>query len=224
MRISLPSHSCSYSVFPEIGRKIRGCIRVCLAFSFYGLSRAQPEMARASKADWVEHMDSRACWYTSCKYDVKQHVECSWLLFLQFVVFSLWHAPCWFFYSWFLGEVTQPFLEPSEGARDRRIRTSAERDKWNGSIFSSLTLTPKLSYSKTPHNSYLARELEDDNRGNRRSVIRLHVFNVFQIVVQTVSDCLLFYSAILEVHKKVVEQRDQYAHDTEQMRRSATPR
>ena len=148
MRISLPSHSCSYSVFPEIGRKIRGCIRVCLAFSFYGLSRAQPEMARASKADWVEHMDSRACWYTSCKYDVKQHVECSWLLFLKFVVFSLWHAPCWFFYSWFLGEVTQPFLEPSEGARDRRIRTSAERDKWNGSIFSSLTLTPKLSCSK----------------------------------------------------------------------------
>lgn len=55
-------------------------------------------------------------------------------------------------------------------------------------------------------------------------MIRLHVFNVFQIVVQTVSDCLLFYSAILEVHKKVVEQRDQYAHDTEQMRRSATPR
>lgn len=148
MRISLPSHSCSYSVFPEIGRKIRGCIRVGLAFSFYGLSRAQPEMARASKADWVEHMDSRACWYTSCKYDVKQHVECSWLLFLKFVVFSIWHAPCWFFYSWFLGEVTQPFLEPSEGARDRRIRTSAERDKWNGSIFSSLTLTPKLSYSK----------------------------------------------------------------------------
>lgn len=148
MRISLPSHPCSYSVFPEIGRKIRGCIRVCLAFSFYGLSRAQPEMARASKADWVEHMDSRACWYTSCKYDVKQHVECSWLLFLKFVVFSLWHAPCWFFYSWFLGEVTQPFLEPSEGARDRRIRTSAERDKWNGSIFSSLTLTPKLSCSK----------------------------------------------------------------------------
>ena len=134
--------------FPEIGRKIRGCIRVCLAFSFYGLSRAQPEMARASKADWVEHMDSRACWYTSCKDDVKQHVECSWLLFLKFVVFSLWHAPCWFFYSWFLGEVTQPFLEPSEGARDRRIRTSAERDKWNGSIFSSLTLTPKLSCSK----------------------------------------------------------------------------
>ena len=148
MRISLPSHPCSYSVFPEIGRKIRGCIRVGLAFSFYGLSRAQPEMARASKADWVEHMDSRACWYTSCKYDVKQHVECSWLLFLKFVVFSIWHAPCWFFYSWFLGEVTQPFLEPSEGARDRRIRTSAERDKWNGSIFSSLTLTPKLSYSK----------------------------------------------------------------------------
>lgn len=148
MRISLPSHPCSYSVFPEIGRKIRGCIRVCLAFSFYGLSRAQPEMARASKADWVEHMDSRACWYTSCKYDVKQHVECSWLLFLKFVVFSLWHAPCWFFYSWFLGEVTQPFLEPSEGALDRRIRTSAERDKWNGSIFSSLTLTPKLSCSK----------------------------------------------------------------------------
>ena len=148
MRISLPSHPCSYSVFPEIGRKIRGCIRVCLAFSFYGLSRAQPEMARASKADWVEHMDSRACWYTSCKDDVKQHVECSWLLFLKFVVFSLWHAPCWFFYSWFLGEVTQPFLEPSEGARDRRIRTSAERDKWNGSIFSSLTLTPKLSCSK----------------------------------------------------------------------------
>lgn len=63
MRISLPSHPCSYSVFPEIGRKIRGCIRVCLAFSFYGLSRAQPEMARASKADWVEHMDSRACWW-----------------------------------------------------------------------------------------------------------------------------------------------------------------
>lgn len=148
MRISLPSHPCSYSVFPEIGRKIRGCIRVCLAFSFYGLSRAQPEMARASKADWVEHMDSRACWYTSWKDDVKQHVECSWLLFLKFVVFSLWHAPCWFFYSWFLGEVTQPFLEPSEGARDRRIRTSAERDKWNGSIFSSLTLTPKLSWSK----------------------------------------------------------------------------
>lgn len=148
MRISLPSHPCSYSVFPEIGRKIRGCIRVGLAFSFYGLSRAQPEMARASKADWVEHMDSRACWYTSCKYDVKQHVECSWLLFLKFVVFSIWHAPCWFFYSWFLGEVTQPFLEPSEGARDRRIRTSAERDKWNGSIFSSLTLTPKLSWSK----------------------------------------------------------------------------
>ena len=148
MRISLPSHPCSYSVFPEIGRKIRGCIRVGLAFSFYGLSRAQPEMARASKADWVEHMDSRACWYTSCKYDVKQHVECSWLLFLKFVVFSIWHAPCWFFYSWFLGEVTQPFLEPSEGARDRRIRTSAERDKWNGSIFSSLTLTPKLPYSK----------------------------------------------------------------------------
>ena len=148
MRISLPSHPCSYSVFPEIGRKIRGCIRVCLAFSFYGLSRAQPEMARASKADWVEHMDSRACWYTSWKDDVKQHVECSWLLFLKFVVFSLWHAPCWFFYSWFLGEVTQPFLEPSEGARDRRIRTSMERDKWNGSIFSSLTLTPKLSWSK----------------------------------------------------------------------------
>lgn len=97
MRISLPSHPCSHSVFPEIGRKIRGCIRVCLAFSFYGLSRAQPEMARASKADWVEHMDSRACWYTSCKDDVKQHVECSWLLFLKFVVFSLWHAPCWFF-------------------------------------------------------------------------------------------------------------------------------
>lgn len=134
--------------FPRDWKKIRGCIRVCLAFSFYGLSRAQPEMARASKADWVEHMDSRACWYTSCKDDVKQHVECSWLLFLQFVVFSLWHAPCWFFYSWFLGEVTQPFLEPSEGARDRRIRTSAERDKWNGSIFSSLTLTPKLSCSK----------------------------------------------------------------------------
>ena len=90
----------------------------------------------------------KACWYTSWKDDVKQHVECSWLLFLKFVVFSLWHAPCWFFYSWFLGEVTQPFLEPSEGARDRRIRTSAERDKWNGSIFSSLTLTPKLSWSK----------------------------------------------------------------------------
>ena len=148
MRISLPSHSCSYSVCTEIGRKIRGCIRVCLAFFFHGSSRAQPEMARASKADWVERMDSRACWYTSCKDDVKQHVECSWLLFLQFVVFSLWHAPCWFSYSWFLGEVTQPFLEPSEGARDRRIRTSAERDKWNGSIFSSLTLTPKLSWSK----------------------------------------------------------------------------
>ena len=90
----------------------------------------------------------KACWYTSWKDDVKQHVECSWLLFLKFVVFSLWHAPCWFFYSWFLGEVTQPFLEPSEGARDRCIRTSAERDKWNGSIFSSLTLTPKLSWSK----------------------------------------------------------------------------
>ena len=148
MRISLPSHSCRCSVFPEIGRKIRGCIRVCLAFFFHGFSRAQPEMARASKADWVEHMDSRACWYTSCKDDVKQHVECSWLLFLQFVVFSLWHAPCWFFYSWFLGEVTQPFLEPSEGARDRRIRTSMERDKWIGNIFSSLTLTPKLSCSK----------------------------------------------------------------------------
>ena len=32
------------------------------------------------------------------------------------------------------------------------------------------------------------------------------------------------FSAILEVHKKVVDQRDQYAHDCEQMRRSATPR
>lgn len=34
----------------------------------------------------------------------------------------------------------------------------------------------------------------------------------------------LLYSAILEVHKKVVDQRDQYAQDCEQMRRSATPR
>lgn len=32
------------------------------------------------------------------------------------------------------------------------------------------------------------------------------------------------HNAILEVHKKVVDQRDQYAHDCEQMRRSATPR
>ena len=34
----------------------------------------------------------------------------------------------------------------------------------------------------------------------------------------------LSYSALLDVHKKVVEQRDQYAIECEQMRRSATPR
>ena len=35
---------------------------------------------------------------------------------------------------------------------------------------------------------------------------------------------VLICSAIMEVHKKVVDQRDQYSQDCEQMRRSATPR
>ena len=33
-----------------------------------------------------------------------------------------------------------------------------------------------------------------------------------------------FHSALLEVYKKVLEQRDQYGLECEQMRRSATPR
>lgn len=54
MRISLPSHSCSYSVFPEIGRKIRGCIRVSCVLLLWPLTclawngpREQSRLGRA---------------------------------------------------------------------------------------------------------------------------------------------------------------------------------
>ena len=83
--------------FPRDWKKNKGlyksvsCVLLpwLLTCSAWNGSREQSRLGRAHGL--------KACWCTSWIDDVKQHVECSWLLFLKFVVFSLWHAPCWFF-------------------------------------------------------------------------------------------------------------------------------